>query len=84
MIFEVLFCLVMNEFKNRKNYIIDKTIIEIEIKHKIVLERIEIELQVICFEDIQIGERITQYHYEEQSELLSTLNERVKEKKEVN
>ena len=79
--FEVLFGLIITQFKKKieKNNIINKTIIELEIPNPIVLERIQISLQAIGFNDIKIKKRKTQYEYQDQGELLHTLLERYKE-----
>ncbi|MBQ4122167.1 leucine-rich repeat domain-containing protein, partial [bacterium] len=81
LIFEVLFGLIIEQFKKKveKDFVIKKTIIEIETPNSIVLERIQVSLQAIGFNDIEIKKRTTEYEYHEQGQLLHILLVRIKE-----
>ena len=80
-LFEVLFAIIISEFKKsiEKEFIITKTIIEFEKENKIVKERIKIALQAIGLKGIIIKTRKTEYKYEDQGSLLNELLERINE-----
>ena len=80
---EVLFALVINEFKNQieKQFIIKNTIIELPINNSsdIILQRIKISLQSIHLQGIQIDEKEIDYDYQKQGEQLIELLEKKNE-----
>ena len=77
---EVLFALILDEIvqKVKKEYILDKTIIELPSKNKMFQNRMKVALDAIGMKGIRIGKEIT-YDYSEQEEIL----EEILEKKEL-
>ena len=79
---EVLFALVISEFKQRieKEYIIENTMIEIPTNNKKSLQRIRISLNAIGLRGIELDENeVIEFDYSEQGEYL----EEILEKKET-
>ena len=80
---EVLFALIINEYKKKieREFIIENTIIEIPINNSRILQRIKISLQANNFKGIEIAyEEEIPYEYSQQGEYL----EEIIEKKEEN
>ena len=77
---EVLFSLILDKIvrKVKKEYIIEKTIIELPSTNKMFKERINVALDAIGMKGIEIGEEIT-FDYSEQAIILNE----ILEKKEV-
>ena len=79
---EVLFALIISEFKQQieKEFIITETIVQLPVENSIVNTRIAISLEAIGLKEIKIGENeIIDFDYREQGKLLETLMEKKEE-----
>ena len=69
---EVLFALVISEYKQRieKEYIVENTILEILTKNKKVLQRIRVSLNALGLRGMELEEEIIEYEYKEQAKFI--------------
>ena len=74
---EILLALILDDFihKAKKDFIIEKTLVEFQNENKMLKERINVALDAAGLNGIEIGEEIT-YNYEEQGNILNKLLEK--------
>ena len=78
---EVLFALIINDFKQQieKEYIIEKTLIQIPLENKLLIERIQISLEAIGCKGLSVSDNEITFDYSEQGEILQEILEKKEE-----
>ena len=81
---EVLFGIIVNEFKERieRKYIIENTILEIPRDNKQLLQRIKISLESLGLRGIELDEEEIDFDYKEQGAYLHEIFEKKRENEE--
>ena len=72
---EVLFALIINEFKEQieKEFIIENTIVELPVQNRFLNSRIITALDSIGLQQIQLDEEEIEYQYKEQGDILQEI-----------